>query len=648
MSDIKKYTSIDLKDTIITSPFWEERIKLMAEKVIPYQWDALNDNIAGAEPSHAIENIRIAAGESKEPFHGMLFQDSDVAKWIEAASYSLVHYPNQELENKIDEVIRLIGRAQQEDGYLNTYYTVVCPEKRWTNFAFGHELYCAGHLIEAAVAHFNATGKKSLLDILCRYADHIDSVMGPEENKMKVYCGHEEIELALVRLYHTTKEARYLKLAEYFIDERGEQPCFLENEATYGSDLNKSRWSRLDYHQAHKPVREQTEAEGHAVRAMYLYTAMADISLETGDKTLKAALEKLYHNTRQKRMYITGGLGSQGHAERFTFDYDLPNDTAYTETCAGIGFVFWMQRMLLLDINSKYADDMERVLYNGILSGISLDGTRYFYVNPLEVLPEAVEKRFDFDHVKAQRVQWFGCACCPPNIARLISSIGQYIYTVGDDTIYTQLYIGGESQINLKDKKVSLIQTTNYPWEGHVKIQVNTEIKETLTLALRIPDWCGLYQVSINGNDSTDLLYRENGYVLIKKIWAEEEIIEIEFDMPVQLIQANPKVRENAGKIAITRGPLVYCIEETDNGSNLSALSIALDNKFNIEYDKNLLGGAVSIKLDGYRIDEKVLGDELYRSAVDSDAPAQIVAVPYSMWGNRDSGEMSVWIRKKQ
>lgn len=647
MRDIKKYTSIDLKDIVITSPFWEERIKLMAGKVIPYQWDALNDNIAGAEPSHAIENFRIAAGESNEPFHGMLFQDSDVAKWIEAASYSLVHYPNKELKDRIDEVIELIGRAQQEDGYLNTYYTVVCPEKRWTNFAFGHELYCAGHLIEAAVAHFCATGEKSLLNIICRYADHIDSIMGLEQDKMKVYCGHEEIELALIRLYHVTKEKRYLKLAEYFIDERGKQPCFLEKEETYGSDLNKSRWSLLDYHQAHKPVREQTEADGHAVRAMYLYTAMADIALETGDRELKNALEKLYHNVRQKRMYITGGLGSQGHAERFTFDYDLPNDTAYTETCAGIGFVFWMQRMLLLDINSKYADDMERALYNGILSGISLDGTRYFYVNPLEVLPEAVEKRFDLDHVKAQRVQWFGCACCPPNIARLITSIGQYVYTMSDDTIYTHLYIGGESHINLKDGKVSLIQTTNYPWEGHVKIQVNTEIKETFTLALRIPDWCGHYKISINGDDSTDLLYRENGYVLIKKIWAEEEIVEIEFNMPVQLIQANPKVRENTGKLAITRGPLVYCIEEMDNGSNLSAFSIALDNKFNVEYDKNLLGGAVSIKLDGYRIDEKALGNELYRGAVDSDTPAQIVAVPYSMWGNRDSGEMSVWIRKK-
>ncbi|MDF2878648.1 MAG: hypothetical protein K0S30_1744 [Clostridia bacterium] len=646
MKDVKQHTSIDFKDIIITSPFWKDRIELMAEKVIPYQWDALNDNIAGAEPSHAIENFRIAAGDSKEPFHGMLFQDSDVAKWIEAASYSLVHYPNKDLESKIDEVIELIGRAQQKDGYLNTYYTVACPKKRWTNFSFGHELYCAGHLIEAAVAHFNATGKNSLLDIVCRYADHIDSVMGPENNKMQVYCGHEEIELALVRLYHVTEEKRYLRLAHYFINERGKQPCFLENESTYGSDLNKSRWSLLDYHQAHKPVREQTKADGHAVRAMYLYTAMADIALETGEKELEDALEKLYDNVRQKRMYITGGLGSQGHAERFTFDYDLPNDTAYTETCAGIGFVFWMHRMLHLNTKSSYADDMERVLYNGILSGISLDGTRYFYVNPLEVLPEAVQKRFDLDHVKAERVQWFGCACCPPNIARLVTSIGQYIYTVSDHTIYTHLYIGGEAHINLKDGEVNITQTTHYPWEGSVKIQVNTKIKEIFTLALRIPDWCNHYHMSING-EAVSSLYKENGYLLIRKEWEEEEVVEIEFDMPVQLIQAHPKVRENAGKIAITRGPLVYCVEEVDNGSNLSALSIALGSEFEKEYRHDLLGGVVILKAEGYREDEAATGGELYRIATNSDKPIKIVAVPYSMWGNRGNGEMSVWIRKK-
>lgn len=646
MKENKNYSLIDLKSIKVTSNFWEKRIRLMAEKVIPYQWEALNDNIEGAEPSHAIENFRIAAGESKTPFHGMLFQDSDVAKWIEAASYSIIHYPNKAIEDKLEEVIALIGRAQQEDGYLNTYYTVVCPEKRFSNFAFGHELYCAGHMIEAAVAHFNATGKKNFLDIVCKYADYIDGMMGPEEGKMKVYCGHEEIELALIKLYHVTKEKRYLILAEYFIDERGKQPCFLETEETYGSDLSKSRWSLLDYHQAHKPVREQTEADGHAVRAMYLYTAMADMVLETGDKLLIDALEKLYNNVRQKRMYITGGLGSQGHAERFTFDYDLPNDTAYTETCASIGFMFWMQRMLLIEANSRYADDMERVLYNGVLSGIALDGTKYFYVNPLEVLPEAVQKRFDLDHVKAQRVQWFGCACCPPNIARLVTSIGQYIYTVNAHSIYTQMYIGGEVTLNLKDGKVRLIQTTNYPWEGYVKIQVNTEIKEIFTLALRIPGWCKQQKVAINGK-YLDFLINEKGYLLITKVWGEEEIVEIEFDMPVQLVKANPKVRECAGKFAIMRGPLVYCIEEIDNGSNLSALSIELNSKFNVKFDSELFGGTMIIQAEGYRENEGAKEQELYSVAGDDDIPVQIIAVPYSMWGNRTSGEMCVWIRRK-
>lgn len=645
MKKLVKNNLIDLKKIHIQDSFWADRIKLISEKVIPYQWAALNDQIPEAEPSHAIENFRIAAGESDGEFHGMVFQDSDVAKWIEAASYSLITYPNVDLERVIDSVVELIARAQKAEGYINTFFTVAKPLERWKDFSFGHELYCAGHMIEAAVAYLQATGKRRLVEIMSRYVDYIDSIMGPEEHKMHTYPGHEEIELALVKLYNVTGEEKYLKLSQYFIDERGsKQPSFLESEPTFGN-TEKTKWFKLDYHQAHAPVREQETAEGHSVRAMYLYSAMADLALESGDETLLNALKVLWHNVTTRRMYITGGLGSQGHAERFTFDYDLPNDTAYTETCASIGLIMWAQRMLRIEVDRKYADVMERTLYNGALSGISLDGTKYFYVNPLEIYPEAVENRYDLHHVKPQRVSWFGCACCPPNIARLITSIGSYIYTQNEQGVCVHLYIANQTEMLIEGNQVKLDITTEYPMKDHVAITISTEEPTEFAMSLRIPDWCRNPEVKINGQIIDLTVVVKKGYAVLTRVWDNGDIIELVFSMPIELVQSNPNVRENAGKLAIQRGPVVYCLEEVDNGSNLPDLSISKDAQLTAEFDEGLFGGSVVIRGTAQRSSDNNWEDILYRPIDSILKPVTIKAIPYSMWANRTPGEMLVWIR---
>jgi len=392
-----------IKNVRVKDEFWAKRLQQVREVLIPYQWEALNDRIPAVEPSHAIENFRIAAGEKEGEFYGWVFQDSDVAKWLEVVGYCLMNHSDQELERLADDVVELMANAQQPDGYLNTYFTIKEPAGRWTNLRGNHEMYCAGHMIEAAVAYYEATGKRKLLDVVCRLADHIDAAFGPEPGKRRGYPGHEEIELALVKLYRATGEERYLRLSKYFIDERGQEPHYYDIEAKARGDNTPGGKYDKAYSQAHLPVRKQTTAVGHAVRAMYLYSGMAAVAAETNDETLVTACKRLWNNLTKRQMYITGGIGSAVQGEAFTFDYDLPNDTAYTETCAAIGLVFWAHRMLHLDTDGEYADVMERALYNGALSGISLDGKKYFYVNPLEVWPEACEKRQDQKHVDTPR-----------------------------------------------------------------------------------------------------------------------------------------------------------------------------------------------------------------------------------------------------
>ena len=652
VNKLKNSSPVSLKNITIDDSFWSEYQKLVKDVVIPYQWEALNDNIPDAAPSYAIKNFRIAAVEEQGEFGGMVFQDSDVAKWLEAVGYSLAINPDPELEALADKTIDLIEKAQQPDGYLNTYFTIKAPDKRWTNLQDCHELYCAGHMIEAAVAYYNGTGKKKLLNVMCRFADYIDTVFGVEPGKLKGYCGHQEVELALVKLYKATGNEKYLKLSKYFIDERGQEPYFFEQEWEKRDKI--SFWSGTvsgmpneSYHQSHKPVREQTEAIGHAVREVYMLTGMADIAAETGDTELLEACRRLWDDIVNRQMYITGGVGSTNHGEAFSFDYDLPNDTVYAETCASIGLIFFAHRMLQIEAKGNYADIMERALYNTVVSGMSKDGRHFFYVNPLEVWPEASEKNLSRNHVKPVRQKWFGCACCPPNVARLLTSLGEYIYTNNNDTIYTHLYIGGEAKIQMEKEEIKITQETDYPWNGTVKLNLSMNNEKAFKLALRVPGWCKKAEITVNG-EALDLNSKiADGYAILNNTWKDGDCIELKLEIIAEFIQANPKVRADAGKVAIQRGPLVYCLEETDNGTNLNAVSIDTGARLEEEFDKNLLGGAVAIKAKGIRIDEEAWNNELYRPFKDNSKKVRLKAVPYFLWGNRTPGEMLVWIRHK-
>jgi len=642
----EKLSSINIANIRFNNGFWNQRIQQVQNEVIPYQWKALNDQIPDVKKSHAIENFRIASGIVDSKFYGKVFQDSDVAKWLEAVSYSLEYKKNLELENIADEVIDLIVKAQQSDGYLNTYFTVVKPGKKWTNVRDCHELYCAGHMIEAAVAYYHATRKRKLLDVICKLADHIDSIFGPEEGKKKGYPGHPEIELALVKLFKVTKNEKYLKLSKFFIDERGQQPHFFDIEAAEKSEnFNLFDYS---YNQSHLSVRKQSNTVGHAVRAMYLYCGITDIAIETSDEELRDKCKRLWENVTKQQMYVTGGIGSSAHNEAFTFDYDLPNDTAYAETCAAIGLVFWAHRMLHLEINGKYADIMERALYNGVLSGISLDGKKYFYVNPLEVWPESCDKRYDKKHIVTTRQQWFGCACCPPNIARLIASIGKYVYSKGNNEVYLHLYTDSIAEFNLLDQKVTITQNTNYPWDEEVNISINCERPIEFTFGIRIPGWCQNAVLSINGKvlDLDTIL--EQGYVKIDRLWNDDDRVKLFLSMPVERMHANPKLRNNSGKIAIQRGSVIYCLEEVDNGTNLPNIVLPAGSELNAEYDKKLLGGVVTITGDALKTDMTLWKEDLYKP-IDIEYNTEkikIKAVPYYAWNNRKPGEMLVWIRE--
>ncbi|MBD8067886.1 glycoside hydrolase family 127 protein [Bacillus sp. PS06] len=633
----------------ITDKFWGHYLKVVRDQVIPYQWDALNDNIPGASPSHAIKNFKIAAGEAEGEYYGMVFQDSDVAKWLEAVAFSLENHPDPELEKTADEVIALLGRAQGDDGYLNTYYTVKEPNKRWTNVRDNHELYCAGHLIEAAVAYFHATGKREFLDIMSRYADYIDTIFGSGKTKLQGYPGHQEIELALIKLYEATNNEKYLNLSKYFIDERGNQPHYFDIEKKKRGD-ERPFWFNDDYayHQAHQPVRDQKYAVGHAVRATYMYTAMADLAEKTGDEGLKKACETLWENVTKKQMYITGGIGSMVFGEAFSFDYDLPNDLSYTETCASIALVFWANRMLNLEANSKYADVMETALYNGTISGMDLDGKKFFYVNPLEVLPEASAKRNDKKHVKSVRQPWFGCACCPPNLARLIASIGHYIYSQKEKELFVHLYMGNETTVEVEGKPVKLIQKTEYPWDGNVSIQVTPEMDQTFTLAVRIPGWAKGTIIKVNGEIIDHEPVTKNGYAYIQRTWRENDQVDLSFPMITWRIQSNPQVRQNIGKVALQRGPIVYCLEEVDNGKNLHGLLLPQDAELQAEFVEDLLDGVMTLTGKCERIVEDDWSNYLYKPTSTQTTPVTFKAIPYYAWCNREAGEMIVWINEKR
>jgi DUF1680 family protein len=562
-----------------------------------------------------------------------IFWESDMSKWIEAASYSLATHPDAALTALVDEAIAFLVAHQQPDGYMNIWYTSVEPENRWSNLRDNHELYCAGHLIEAAVAHFQATSKRTLLDAACRYADYIATVFGVEEGKRRGYCGHEEIELALVKLYRATNAARYLQLAQYFIEERGQRPHYFDEEAVDRGETPAGFWATTyEYNQSHLPIREQQEVVGHAVRAMYLLSAVADLAREFDDSSLQQTCERLWDHLISKRIYVTGALGSSAHNEGFTSDYDLPNLGAYAETCASIGLILWNYRMLLLNVDHRYADVLELALYNGVLSGVSFDGTTFFYENPLE------------SKGHHQRQPWFKCACCPPNLARLFLSLGQYLYTTSEDEIIVHLYAQCTSTLTLGAQQVTLHQHTDYPWDGTIEIAV--EVAEPLEFGLnvRIPGWCKEASLTVAGVEIP--LELRNGYARVRRLWNSGESLVLHLAMLVERVYAHPAVRATAGSVALQRGPLVYCLEAADHTAPLHQLRLSPHTPLEAHFAADTLNGVTVIQGAASALTTEDWSNTLYRTTPPGTQAQALTAIPYYAWGQREASEMLVWIQE--
>lgn len=638
---------VDLKKIHINDAFWSKHVSLVKEVVIPYQWDAINDRIKDAEPSHSLMNFKIAAGLCEGEFYGAVFQDTDVAKWLEAVGFSLAAQKDEALERTADEVIDIIAKAQCEDGYLNTYFTIKEPGKRWGDLCEGHELYTAGHMMEAAVAYYLGTGKQKFLEVMVCFADLICDTFGVQEGKIHGYPGHQEVEIGLIKLYQVTGERRYLEQAKYFIDARG------VGENYFLKELNRPGFSYIFpefkdyepiYSQSHLPVRGQRTAEGHAVRAMYMYSAMADLAEACEDETLMEACCTLWDNMTQKRMYITGSIGSSGILERFTTDYDLPNDCNYSESCASIGMAMFGQRMGNITGEAKYYDVVERALYNTVLAGIALDGKSFFYVNPLEVWPDNCIPRTSREHVKPVRQKWFGVACCPPNIARTLASLGQYIYGADQNSLYVNLFISNQTSVDLGGREISVQMQTRFPWDMSVDIACKGVPASGIRLAVRIPDYAGSFTVTKAGTQQPLAFSREKGYAVISL--TEDAGLRIEMDAKARFVRSNPLVRADSGKVALVRGPIVYCLEEVDNGPNLAAVYV--DSGTEIKEEKwDLMGEITGLTLSGKRISAKGWGDdELYGLHPVVWEDVKLKAVPYAYWNNRGTGEMIVWVKE--
>lgn len=676
---------VDLKRVQIQDAFWGREQELVRKEVIPYQWEALNDRIPEAAPSYCMRNFKVAgrlmrekkekgAGfvaptytfrgfealpEDKEhpdpdKFYGFVFQDSDFSKWIEAVAYSLTNHPDEKLEQIADEAIEIVCAAQAENGYLDTYYIINGMDRIFTNLRDHHELYCFGHLVEGAVAYYQATGKDRLLKAAERYADFIVSRFGREEGKCKGYPGHEIAEMALARLYELTGEKRYLELSSFFLEERGKQPYYFDLEEKERAAFEgrpyqepEKKELRFQYHQAHLPVKEQSEAVGHAVRAVYLYSGMADVARLTGDEAMFAACKRLWNSIVTEKLYVTGGIGGTHLGEAFSFPYDLPNDTAYSETCAAIGLAFFARRMLETEPDSQYGDVMEQALYNTVLAGMALDGKSFFYVNPLEVVPESCKRDERKRHVKPVRQKWFGCACCPPNIARIVSSFGAYAYTESENTFFTHLYVGSRVETRIGGERIVLRTESGFPWKGNVKITIEEGSNVKGTLAFRIPGWCR--EKSVQVPEGT-VQKEEKGYLYLTNCWEAGMELELDFCMEVRCVQANAKVREDAGKVAFLRGPVCYCMEEADNGKNLHLLRIkekGIKEEVLVEKSDELGHEMCILKVPGLReVPEETTAGLYTEYRPPKEEEVTLTLIPYYAWSNRGEGEMSVWIRR--
>ncbi len=669
-------TPLPLRSVRVTDPFWSREMDLIRSAVLPYQWDALNDRVPGAAPSWWAHNMRAAARavaakktggafvpvqrncgftvepeEGKAPledgFYGFVFQDSDGYKWLEAAAYQLAVKPDAELQKNAQEAVDLICAAQEEDGYLNTYYSLTGRENAFTNLKDHHELYCFGHLTEAAVAWHQATGKDDLLNAARRFGRCIARRFGPGGERG---CpGHEIAEMALYRLYEETGETEWRDLAQRFLDVRGTEPSTfaLEENRRLKKEGKKElpvTAARYTYYQAHKPVRDMDEAVGHAVRQMYLASGMADEARLTGDEAMLSACEKLWRSAVNEKMYVTGGVGGTHVGEAFSRPYDLPSDTAYSETCAAIGLAFFARRMLELRPKAEYADVMERALYNTVLSGMALDGRSFFYVNPLEADPAACETDERLRHVKPVRQKWFGCACCPPNIARIVSSLGQYVATQSKDALYIHLFIGSEIKARLNGGEITLKIDASLTNSGWVEVTVLSGEAEG-TIALRVPSWTPRGSAEAERAAGREG-YEENGYLHFPGVWRAGDRIAVDYSMPVQAIAASPLVRETVGKVCFSRGPWVYCAEEADNGGGLYLLRACPEKAGEARIAEKQIGGLTLpvLTVPGKRV-EAAENAPLYAPWTKPETrDVQILLIPYFAWANRGAGEMRVWL----
>ena len=593
---MKMITPVKFSDVKINDGFWTPRLKSHKDVTMGVCIDQI-ENQTGRIRN--FENAALKQGEHS----GIFFDDSDVYKALEGMAYSLQNIPDPVLEAKCDEWIDKFAAAQEEDGYINTFYTLTGLDKRWDNMD-KHEMYCAGHMIEAGVAYYNVTGKRKLLDVCIRMADHMMTIFGP--GKRNWVPGHEEIELALVKLYQVTGEKKYLDFSEWLLEQRG------HGYGSYSVHVDPEgarKWNPI-YYQDDAPVRDMCEIAGHAVRAMYLYCGMADVAAYTGDQGYIDALNRLWDDVVVRNMYITGGIGQSAHNEGFTTDYSLPNLTAYCETCASVGMVLWNWRMNQFTGDSKYADVMERSMYNGALAGISLEGDLFFYVNPLESVG------------KHHRKPWYGCACCPSQICRFLPSIGNYIYGLSQDAVWVNLYMGNTAEVKVNGKNVTLTQETNYPWEGAVALTVGTKSPVKTQMRIRIPEWCRSYTLAVNGTAVNAPV--EKGYAVIERKWKDGDKIELVLDMPVEVVAADPRVKENEGRRALQRGPLVYCLEEADNKVDYDQLRISEDASFSTEFKPDFLRGVVTITAQ--------------------TGSQTLNYIPYYSWDNREPGRMQVWV----
>lgn len=608
------FTKVKIQDN-----FWAKRIEINRRVTIPYDFRK-------CEETGRIDNFAKAGGLMKGKFQGIRFDDSDVFKVIEGAAYTLSVHPDKELENYLDALIDKIAAAQEDDGYIFTTRTIDPnnPEgdsgsTRWSNLAVGHELYNVGHMYEAAVAYYQATGKRKFLNVAIKNADLIDSVFGPGKNYG--VPGHQEIEIGLVKLYEVTGSKKYLNLAKFFLDNRGKP----NNRDLYG-----------EYSQDHKPVTQQTQAVGHAVRAAYMYSAMADVASITHDTNFITAIDRIWNDVVSSKIYITGSIGAKIEGEAFDKAYKLPNKDAYNETCAAIANAMWNHRLFMLKGHAKYMDVLEVILYNGFLSGVSLSGDKFFYPNPLES-----DGHSKFNHGSSSRQHWFGCSCCPTNIVRFIPSIPGYIYANDKKNIFVNLYIGSQAEIDINGNSVDITQKTDYPWDGKVNITLEPDKNCKFALNLRVPAWLtnsplpsDLYEfdktmpakdklsLKINGKMITDLKI-DNGYIKIDRKWKKNDKIELVMPLSVRKVKSHPNVQANTGKLALMRGPVVYCFEEIDNTDNFEQIYISKDSVLKSEYDKDLLSGIVKINV--------------------INADKKFTAVPYYAWNNRGPGKMKVW-----